>query len=81
MNPDADKSHVPNAQNEVVKEERLLREHLAREFFEKREKRIHLHGELFSVENGLMTPTFKLKRPQAKEAFLPVIEAMYESLR
>jgi protein FAM50 len=25
MNPDADKSHVPNAQNEVVKEERLLR--------------------------------------------------------
>ena len=36
MNPDADKSHVPNAQNEVVKEERLLREHLAREFLEKK---------------------------------------------
>jgi protein FAM50 len=40
MNPDADKSHVPNAQNEVVKEERLLREHLAREFLEKREKQM-----------------------------------------
>jgi long-chain acyl-CoA synthetase len=36
---------------------------------------------LFSVENGLMTPTFKLKRPQAKEAFLSVIDAMYDSLR
>ena len=46
-----------------------------------RAKRIHLHGELFSVENGLMTPTFKLKRPQAKEAFLSVIDAMYDSLR
>ena len=40
MNPDADKSHVPNAQNEVVNEERLLREHLAREFLEKREKQM-----------------------------------------
>ena len=31
---------MPNAQNEVVKEERLLREHLAREFLEKREKQM-----------------------------------------
>jgi len=46
-----------------------------------RAKKIHLHGELFSVENGLMTPTFKLKRPQAREAFQKQIVEMYNSLQ
>jgi long-subunit acyl-CoA synthetase (AMP-forming) len=41
---------------------------------------VHLHPEAFSAENGLQTPTFKLKRPQAKEAFLEVILKMYEGL-
>ncbi len=38
---------------------------------------VHLHPELFTVENGLLTPTFKLKRPQAKQAFQAAIDAMY----
>ena len=41
---------------------------------------IHLFPEQFSVENGLQTPTFKLKRPQAKEKFQQAIEAMYTTL-
>jgi len=32
----------------------------------------------FAVENDLLTPTFKLKRPQAKKAFLSYIDEMYK---
>jgi len=32
----------------------------------------------FSVENDLLTPTFKLKRPQAKKAFQDAIDEMYK---
>ncbi|KAL4422662.1 hypothetical protein ABPG75_008859 [Micractinium tetrahymenae] len=41
---------------------------------------IHLHPEPFSVENGMMTPTFKLKRPQAQAAFQAAIDEMYAKL-
>ncbi|KAK9803492.1 hypothetical protein WJX73_008668 [Symbiochloris irregularis] len=41
---------------------------------------IHLFPDPFSVENGLLTPTFKLKRPQAKQEFQQAIEAMYKTL-
>ena len=41
---------------------------------------VSLSHELFSVENGLLTPTFKLKRPQAKAAFQAQIDAMYSGL-
>ena len=44
-------------------------------------KAVHLHPELFSVENGLFTPTFKLKRPQARQAFQGDIDRMYASLK
>jgi len=42
---------------------------------------IHLTPDLFSVENGMMTPTFKLKRPQAAQAFKEPIESMYAELK
>ena len=40
VNPDADTSHVPNAQKEQMKEERVLRDQLAREFLEKKRKQM-----------------------------------------
>merc|ERR1712146_175424 len=38
---------------------------------------VHLHHELFSPENNILTPTFKLKRNVAKEIFAKEIDAMY----
>lgn len=43
-------------------------------------KAIYLHPELFSVENGLLTPTFKTKRNSLKEFFKHQISRMYESI-
>ncbi|KAE9606449.1 putative long-chain-fatty-acid--CoA ligase [Lupinus albus] len=36
--------------------------------------------EPFTMENGLLTPTFKIKRPQAKEYFAKAISDMYNEL-
>jgi long-chain acyl-CoA synthetase len=41
---------------------------------------LHLTEEIFSVENGLLTPTFKLKRQQAQEKYENVIEELYASM-
>jgi len=41
---------------------------------------VTLVPEPFTVENNMLTPTFKLKRPQAKAAFQHVIDGMYERL-
>jgi long-chain acyl-CoA synthetase len=41
---------------------------------------VTLVPEPFTVENELLTPTFKLKRPQAKIAYQALIDSMYESL-
>ena len=40
-------------------------------------KKIHIHDEEFTPENGLLTPTFKLKRTDAKTYFLKQIKLMY----
>jgi len=43
-----------------------------------RVKAVYLHDELFSPENGLLTPTFKLKRPVVTKKFQSVIDALYQ---
>lgn len=41
-------------------------------------KAVHVVPEDFSIENGLMTPTFKIKRNAVAEAFKEEIEALYK---
>ncbi|XP_061175282.1 long-chain-fatty-acid--CoA ligase 1-like isoform X2 [Saccostrea echinata] len=43
-------------------------------------KDIFLHPDLFSVENGLLTPTFKAKRHELKVKFKSQIDEMYTQL-
>eukprot|EP01018_Ginkgo_biloba_P036623 Gb_32726 [translate_table: standard] len=43
-------------------------------------KAVTLVEEPFSLENGLLTPTFKIKRPQAKAHFSKAISDMYSEL-
>lgn len=43
-------------------------------------KAVTLVSEPFTMENGLLTPTFKVKRPQAKAYFAKVIADMYAEL-
>ena len=39
---------------------------------------VHLDEEQFSVEKDLLTPTFKLKRPQLLKHYQAQVDAMYE---
>ena len=43
-------------------------------------RRVSLYLEPWSIENGLLTPTLKTKRPQLLKTFAVDIESMYESL-
>lgn len=43
-------------------------------------KDIYIHNEMFSIQNGLLTPTLKAKRPELKEYFKAKIEQLYESI-
>ena len=43
-------------------------------------KAVHLHHDLFSIENDLITPTLKNKRPQLKKRFSEELDAMYAKL-
>jgi long-chain acyl-CoA synthetase len=40
-------------------------------------KRVHFHPDMFTVQNDLLTPTFKVKRNMAKKAFENEITEMY----
>jgi long-chain acyl-CoA synthetase len=43
-------------------------------------KGVTLDSEHFSVENDLLTPTFKAKRPQLQKKYQAAINAMYKAL-
>ncbi|XP_040604585.1 long-chain-fatty-acid--CoA ligase 6 isoform X1 [Mesocricetus auratus] len=40
-------------------------------------KAIYIHSDMFSVQNGLLTPTLKAKRPELREYFKNQIEELY----
>ncbi|XP_013888177.1 long-chain-fatty-acid--CoA ligase 5 [Austrofundulus limnaeus] len=44
-------------------------------------KDVHLHPELFTIENGLLTPTLKAKRAEVQALFQPQIDRLYASLQ
>jgi long-chain acyl-CoA synthetase len=43
-----------------------------------RPKKVALLGEELTVENGLMTPTLKVKRRQLEQRFAALIDSLYE---
>uniref|UniRef100_A0A8C6RDU5 Long-chain-fatty-acid--CoA ligase n=1 Tax=Nannospalax galili TaxID=1026970 RepID=A0A8C6RDU5_NANGA len=42
-------------------------------------KAIYIHSDMFSVQNGLLTPTLKAKRPELREYFRKQIEELYST--
>ncbi|XP_023279127.1 long-chain-fatty-acid--CoA ligase 1-like isoform X1 [Seriola lalandi dorsalis] len=44
-------------------------------------KAIFIHTELFSIENGLLTPTMKAKRNEMRQHFKPQIEELYAGIK
>ncbi|XP_036312298.1 long-chain-fatty-acid--CoA ligase 1 isoform X2 [Pipistrellus kuhlii] len=44
-------------------------------------KGITLHPELFSIENGLLTPTMKAKRPELRNYFRSQIDELYSTIK
>ncbi|XP_019390233.1 PREDICTED: long-chain-fatty-acid--CoA ligase 1 isoform X2 [Crocodylus porosus] len=44
-------------------------------------KTIALHPEMFSIENGLLTPTLKAKRPELRKYFKMQIDELYANVR
>uniref|UniRef100_H3CXM8 long-chain-fatty-acid--CoA ligase n=1 Tax=Tetraodon nigroviridis TaxID=99883 RepID=H3CXM8_TETNG len=44
-------------------------------------KAIAIHPELFSVENGLLTPTLKAKRNEMRQFFRPQLDHLYASIK
>lgn len=43
-------------------------------------KNIYLHDDLFSIDNDLLTPTMKAKRPNLQKMFQEQLDEMYKSL-
>lgn len=44
-------------------------------------KGIAIHTELFSIDNGLLTPTMKAKRPELRNYFRSQIDELYSTIK
>lgn len=44
-------------------------------------KAIAIHPELFSIENGLLTPTLKAKRNEMRQFFRPQLDQLYAGIK
>jgi len=42
-------------------------------------KAVHLESDPFSVDNGMLTPTFKMKRQQIRDRYEKIIDELYKS--
>jgi long-chain acyl-CoA synthetase len=73
----AESLHDAGAQKYIIK-------HLSKCLYEfpgyAQVRRVSLYLDPWSIDNGLLTPTLKTKRPQLLKAFSQDIELMYESL-
>jgi len=82
LGPNATMANICRSQQlkeEIMEDiKRLSKEHGLHGF--ETVKAIHLEPEPFSAENGLVTPTFKLKRQQLREKYKTEIADLYASL-
>jgi long-chain acyl-CoA synthetase len=44
-------------------------------------KAIHLEPELFSIDNGMLTPKFSIKRPIAKKKYAQTVKDLYATIK
>lgn len=63
----------------MIKELDRIANHKKLQGFEKI-KGVYLASEPFSLENGLLTPTLKLKRPESTKAFRDEIDGLYRQV-
>ncbi|KAJ3087495.1 hypothetical protein HK102_010942 [Quaeritorhiza haematococci] len=70
---------VPELRNLILKDMNKLAKEAKLRGFEF-VKRIHVTAEMFSVQNGLLTPTFKVKRHEAKNYYRQYIDEMYHDI-
>jgi len=73
----AEYKNNPKVKELIIKDMLKVGKELGLKSFEQ-VKDIHIDDVPFSIENNLLTPTFKLKRPQAKEHYQAQIDQLIE---
>uniref|UniRef100_A0AAY4D5W0 Arachidonate--CoA ligase n=1 Tax=Denticeps clupeoides TaxID=299321 RepID=A0AAY4D5W0_9TELE len=83
----AKKRGLPGSFQELCRNQKVILEDIVRlgkegglKSFEQ-VKDVALHSEMFSVQNGLLTPTFKAKRADLRNAFRQQIDELYSDIK